>query len=100
MKQINKRRLRRSLRRALNESAMATGPLAKLLTKIKQHNPDRGEWQEFWLDFTDDWSAAEGIEPQSPDCYHSIMEDFLTRGDAWDREEEFAGSLWDVAQII
>lgn len=97
---MDKRRLRRSLRRALNESAMAGGPLGKLLAKIKQDNPDRGEWQEFWMEFTNDWSEEEGIPGKSPDCYHMIMEDLLTRADAWNREEEFAGSLWDVAQII
>jgi len=100
---MNKRQLRKTLNRVLTEAA--TGPrLTRLLTRLKadvdQGKAVRNEWCEFWVNFCDNWSDEEGIPEDSSDCYHLIMEDLLSAADAWKREQEFAGSLWDVAQCL
>lgn len=100
---MNKRHLRKTLRRVLTEATM--GPrLTKFLTRLKADTDKgksvRNEWCEFWVNICDNWSDAENIPSDSPECYHLIMEDLLTTADAWSREEEFAGSLWDIAQCM
>lgn len=100
---MKKEQLRKALRSVLTDAT--TGPrLTRFLTRLKadtdQGGSVRHEWCEFWVNICDNWSDAENISEDSPECYHLIMEDLLDTADAWDREKEFAGSLWDVAQCL
>ena len=70
--------------------------IVRLLDHIK--NTNRDEWVEHWISFADDWSTEEGIPPQSPGCYHTLLEALLTACDSWNNEEQFTAKLWDLAR--